>query len=238
MHQRRYILRRIWSIITTLFNCGCTQDDFFKQQKIKSLKERSFRNKSYFIKSYKYSVCKYVSFVYFKASLCLLAAALADPKADAKADAKAEADPQWGYGVGQYANRGYAGYGRHGGWGSRGYAGALGYNGAYGANPGYNGYNNGYNRGYGGSAYNSGLYNGGYGYSSGLYSGANGYGYNAYNNGLYNGGYRGINQWPSKRAPGYSSTCWGCRGKRSAEPEPEASQGLTQAAEGNIIIFP
>ena len=24
-------------------------------------------------------------------------------------------------------------------------------------------------------------------------------------------------QWPSVRAPGFSSTCWGCRGKRSAE---------------------
>ena len=23
--------------------------------------------------------------------------------------------------------------------------------------------------------------------------------------------------WPSVRAPGFSSTCWGCRGKRSAE---------------------
>ena len=23
--------------------------------------------------------------------------------------------------------------------------------------------------------------------------------------------------WPSARAPGFSSTCWGCRGKRSAE---------------------
>merc|ERR1712018_757170 len=31
-------------------------------------------------------------------------------------------------------------------------------------------------------------------------------------------------QWPSVRAPGFSATCWGCRGKRSAdaEPEPEA----------------
>merc|ERR1712183_251557 len=26
--------------------------------------------------------------------------------------------------------------------------------------------------------------------------------------------------WPSVRAPGFSSTCWGCRGKRSAEPSP------------------
>merc|ERR1712113_1292656 len=31
-------------------------------------------------------------------------------------------------------------------------------------------------------------------------------------------------QWPSVRAPGFSATCWGCRGKRSAdaEAEPEA----------------
>merc|ERR1711936_1424078 len=29
-------------------------------------------------------------------------------------------------------------------------------------------------------------------------------------------------QWPGVRAPGFSSTCWGCRGKRSADAEPEA----------------
>jgi len=29
-------------------------------------------------------------------------------------------------------------------------------------------------------------------------------------------------QWPSVRAPGFSATCWGCRGKRSADAEPEA----------------
>merc|ERR1712018_660228 len=28
--------------------------------------------------------------------------------------------------------------------------------------------------------------------------------------------------WPSVRAPGFSATCWGCRGKRSADAEPEA----------------
>lgn len=27
-------------------------------------------------------------------------------------------------------------------------------------------------------------------------------------------------QWPAVRAPGFSATCYGCRGKRSAEPEP------------------
>merc|ERR1711981_417719 len=28
-------------------------------------------------------------------------------------------------------------------------------------------------------------------------------------------------QWPGVRAPGFSGTCWGCRGKRSAEAEAE-----------------
>ncbi len=32
-------------------------------------------------------------------------------------------------------------------------------------------------------------------------------------------------QWPGYRAPGFSSTCWGCRGKRSADPEPEPYYG-------------
>lgn len=31
--------------------------------------------------------------------------------------------------------------------------------------------------------------------------------------------------WPSAYAPGFSSTCYGCRGKRSAEPEPEPYYG-------------
>ena len=31
--------------------------------------------------------------------------------------------------------------------------------------------------------------------------------------------------WPGVRAPGFSSTCWGCRGKRSADPEPEPHLG-------------
>merc|ERR1712072_1266134 len=31
--------------------------------------------------------------------------------------------------------------------------------------------------------------------------------------------------WPSVRAPGFSSTCWGCRGKRSAEPSPHGFYG-------------
>jgi hypothetical protein len=55
-----------------------------------------------------------------------------------------------------------------------------------------------------------------YGYG-GHYSGYGngGYGYGGY-------GYGGQLNWPSVRAPGFSSTCYGChRGKRSADPEPE-----------------
>merc|ERR1712088_807360 len=35
-------------------------------------------------------------------------------------------------------------------------------------------------------------------------------------------GYGHQQNWPSARTYGFSSTCWGCRGKRSAEAEPEA----------------
>merc|ERR1711997_194647 len=48
-----------------------------------------------------------------------------------------------------------------------------------------------------------------YGYHPGYYGYAHGYGV----------GY-GVPSWPGVRAPGFSSTCFGCRGKRSAEAEP------------------
>merc|ERR1712110_478665 len=49
-------------------------------------------------------------------------------------------------------------------------------------------------------------------------------GYYGYNPGFYgyNRGYSGYGhqlQWPGVRAPGFSSTCFGCRGKRSAEAD-------------------
>merc|ERR1711935_767500 len=51
-------------------------------------------------------------------------------------------------------------------------------------------------------------------------------GYYGYNPGFYsyNRGYSGYGhqlQWPGVRAPGFSSTCFGCRGKRSAEADAE-----------------
>merc|ERR1712193_16187 len=50
--------------------------------------------------------------------------------------------------------------------------------------------------------------------------------YYGYNPGFYgyNRGYSGYGhqlQWPGVRAPGFSSTCFGCRGKRSAEADAE-----------------
>merc|ERR1711884_882404 len=49
-----------------------------------------------------------------------------------------------------------------------------------------------------------------YGYHPGYYGYAHGYGV----------GY-GVPSWPGVRAPGFSSTCFGCRGKRSAEADAE-----------------
>merc|ERR1712110_514491 len=51
-------------------------------------------------------------------------------------------------------------------------------------------------------------------------------GFYGYNPGFYgyNRGYSGYGhqlQWPGVRAPGFSSTCFGCRGKRSAEADAE-----------------
>merc|ERR1711936_722208 len=43
-------------------------------------------------------------------------------------------------------------------------------------------------------------------------------GYYSYNPGFYNYYGHQLN-WPGIRAPGFSSTCFGCRGKRSAEAE-------------------
>merc|ERR1711935_973799 len=54
-----------------------------------------------------------------------------------------------------------------------------------------------------------------YGYNPGFYG---------YNPGFY-GYYGHQQQWPSVRAPGFSSTCFGCRGKRSAEAEADAEPG-------------
>merc|ERR1712193_456010 len=51
------------------------------------------------------------------------------------------------------------------------------------------------------------------------------YGY-GYHPGFYGYGLWGHQQaWPSASAPGVSSTCYGCRGKRSAEPEPYYGYG-------------
>jgi len=49
-----------------------------------------------------------------------------------------------------------------------------------------------------------------YGYHPGYYGYGHGYGV----------GY-GVPSWPGVRAPGFSSTCFGCRGKRSAEADAE-----------------
>merc|ERR1711997_471306 len=53
---------------------------------------------------------------------------------------------------------------------------------------------------------------------------AHNYGYNpgfyGYNRGFY-GGYGHQQNWPSYRTYGFSSTCWGCRSKRSAEADAE-----------------
>jgi len=51
------------------------------------------------------------------------------------------------------------------------------------------------------------------------YYGYGGYG-GYYGHGLYGYGYGHQLGWPGVRAPGFSSTCFGCRGKRSAEAEP------------------
>merc|ERR1712088_1047937 len=50
-----------------------------------------------------------------------------------------------------------------------------------------------------------------YGYNPGFYG---------YNRGFY-GGYGHQQNWPSTRTYGFSSTCYGCRGKRSAEADAE-----------------
>merc|ERR1711981_791461 len=50
-----------------------------------------------------------------------------------------------------------------------------------------------------------------YGYNPGFYG---------YNRGFY-GGYGHQQNWPSYRTYGFSSTCWGCRSKRSAEADAE-----------------
>ena len=48
------------------------------------------------------------------------------------------------------------------------------------------------------------------------------YGYGGYyGHGLYGYGYGHQLGWPSYRAPGFESTVWGARGKRSAEPSAE-----------------
>merc|ERR1712010_211663 len=48
------------------------------------------------------------------------------------------------------------------------------------------------------------------------------YGYGGYyGHGLYGYGYGHQLAWPSIRGPGFSSQCFGCRGKRSAEPSAE-----------------
>merc|ERR1712179_774649 len=44
-------------------------------------------------------------------------------------------------------------------------------------------------------------------------------GYYGYNPGFY--GYGHQQNWPSARTYGFSSTCWGCRGKRSADADSE-----------------
>ena len=46
-------------------------------------------------------------------------------------------------------------------------------------------------------------------------------GYYGYNRGFYGYGYGHSLSWPTYSAPGFSSTCWGCRGKRSAEADAE-----------------
>merc|ERR1711974_94150 len=46
-------------------------------------------------------------------------------------------------------------------------------------------------------------------------------GYYGYNRGFYGYGYGHQLSWPGYRAPGFSSQCFGCRGKRSAEADAE-----------------
>merc|ERR1712217_304890 len=47
-------------------------------------------------------------------------------------------------------------------------------------------------------------------------------GYYGYHPGYYGYGVGyGVPSWPGVRAPGFSSTCFGCRGKRSAEADAE-----------------
>merc|ERR1711992_324912 len=46
-------------------------------------------------------------------------------------------------------------------------------------------------------------------------------GYYGYNHGFYGYGYGHQLNWPGYRAPGFSSQCFGCRGKRSAEADAE-----------------
>merc|ERR1711935_680965 len=50
-------------------------------------------------------------------------------------------------------------------------------------------------------------------------------GHYGYNRGFYGYGYGHQLTWPGYRAPGFSSTCFGCRGKRSAEAEADAEPG-------------
>jgi len=47
-----------------------------------------------------------------------------------------------------------------------------------------------------------------------------------YGYGYYGFPYGHQQAWPSVRAPGFSSTCFGCRGKRSAEAEAEPAYGF------------
>merc|ERR1712029_132341 len=47
-----------------------------------------------------------------------------------------------------------------------------------------------------------------------------------YGYGYYGFPYGHQQAWPAVRAPGFSSTCFGCRGKRSAEAEAEPAYGF------------
>merc|ERR1711982_275246 len=47
-----------------------------------------------------------------------------------------------------------------------------------------------------------------------------------YGYGYYGFPYGHQQAWPGVRAPGFSSTCFGCRGKRSAEAEAEPAYGF------------
>lgn len=67
---------------------------------------------------------------------------------------------------------------------------------------------------------------------------AYGYHYPAYYPGGVYGtsGYLHQQNWPSVYAPGFQSTCWGCRvHKRSAEPEPEAHAPLVPVAAVPVV---